>query len=584
VRNVYYASVPASVPDNGNRIATIDPTTGQVSYSAPVGSDPNVLALAADASVLYVGLDGSSDLVKLALPGMTELGRAKLTGASSQLYAESIAVSPADPAVAAVSVASRAMIPGQVGVVLLRDMVTQPKTHHGSSLVTFDSAGTTLYGLNIETTEFGLRRIQVLADGLVEDLLIVDAVDGVAQAFGFAGGRVIAGHVLYDAPGLTKAGTVSSPSDCRPQRSGSLLLCFNVSDYNTGPGRILLADSGTFVIGASLAYTASEPGGPRRLVEGPTGQIAISYPVNTSGLVSKIRLFTSVQLMTPPAPAAPSWPVTAFLTVDGQALDVAITHNSLVYDSSRNVYYASVPGSVIGAGNSIAAIDPATGQVMHSAPVGSEPNALAIAANGSVLYVGLDGSGEVERLALPSMTPQGRTRLVVDPVFGQARANRIAVSPADPAVAAVSMDWLLGTHAGVALLRDMVMQPRRTQAYVGGNLVAFDSAGTTLYGLNSESTEYGLRRVQVLADGLLEDLVVVGATRFAPRIGRVLVADSGTFVIGASLQYAPAEPNPPRSLVQGPADQVAISYTAPFASFTTFATPTIRLFSSAQLP
>jgi hypothetical protein len=58
---------------------------------------------------------------------------------------------------------------------------------------------------------------------------------------------------------------------------------------------------------------------------------------------SKIRLFTSDQLLTPPTPPAPSWPVTAFSTADGQGLDIGIAHNSLVYDTGRNVYYASVP-------------------------------------------------------------------------------------------------------------------------------------------------------------------------------------------------------------------------------------------------
>ncbi len=322
-------------------------------------------------------------------------------------------------------------------------------------------------------------------------------------------------------------------------------------------------------------------------------------------------------------------------TTDGQALDVGLVHNSLVYDSSRNVYYASVPGSVVGVGNTIATVNAVTGQVTHSAPIGSEPDALAIAADGSVLYVGLDGSGEVLRLALPSMTPMGRTRLVVDSFFGRTRAEAIAVSPADGTVAAVSMAWFAGfspRHAGATLLRDMVMQPQRTQTHTGSNLVTFDSAGTTLYGLNIETTEFGLRRMQVLADGLLQDFVVTAATGFGVRAlafannrviagpglydtpaltaagvisgasdclpersggqllclsnaigeGRVLVANSGTFVIGASLAYATSEPYLPRRLVQGPAGQIAISYTSSLPSFAT--TPSIRLFTSPQLP
>jgi hypothetical protein len=157
--------------------------------------------------------------------------------------------------------------------------------------------------------------------------------------------------------------------------------------------------------------------------------------------------------------------------LDGSAVDVALAHNSVVYDVVRNVYYASVPGSVIGKGNSIATIDPATGQVSYSATIGSEPNALAIAADASVLYVGLDGSGEVVRLTLPSMTEQGRVQLPVDPNLGPAHARGLAVSPSNAAIAAVSM----GSTFGVALLRDMAMQPKRASIARSHGLLAFDA-------------------------------------------------------------------------------------------------------------
>ena len=63
----------------------------------------------------------------------------------------------------------------------------------------------------------------------------------------------------------------------------------------------------------------------------------------------------------------------------------------------------------------------------------------------------------------------------------------------------------------------MVMQPKRTQVHTGSNLVAFDSAGATLYGLNTETSEFGLRRIQVLADGLAQQLVVSAATSYGTR-------------------------------------------------------------------
>lgn len=91
---------------NGNRIAIIDAATGTLSYSgATVGSEPGALALSSNDDVLYVGLNGTGDVVKLRLPDMAELWRARLPASSffGQLFAERIAVSPLDADVVAVS-------------------------------------------------------------------------------------------------------------------------------------------------------------------------------------------------------------------------------------------------------------------------------------------------------------------------------------------------------------------------------------------------------------------------------------------------------------------------------------------------
>src|SRR6185295_9202643 len=53
-----YASVPSSV-GNGNSLQAIDPTTGLVTSSTFVGSEPNKLAISDDGHSLYVSLDGS---------------------------------------------------------------------------------------------------------------------------------------------------------------------------------------------------------------------------------------------------------------------------------------------------------------------------------------------------------------------------------------------------------------------------------------------------------------------------------------------------------------------------------------------
>lgn len=212
-----------------------------------------------------------------------------------QSIAKALAVSPADASVAAVTMGLN------IGVGLLRDMALQPKrasvfSYYGNNLLAFDTAGTTLYGLNNETSDFPLRRFPVLADGLADDLVVTAAINFGTQALSFSNNRVIAGNTLYDAPALTPAGLISGASDCVPQRAGALLLCLAIQDFSSGQGRVLVADSGTFVIGASLLAATNEPyPANRRLAQGPAGQVAISY-TNSFFNPPRVRLFSSAQL------------------------------------------------------------------------------------------------------------------------------------------------------------------------------------------------------------------------------------------------------------------------------------------------
>ena len=620
-RNLFYASVPAAVSGTGDRIAIIDPAAQTIDFSAPVGADPGALAISADNSTLYVGLDGTGEVLRLALPSMAERGRVKLVSHPifGQSTAKDIAASPGDPAVAAVAMGW----PGNAtSVALLRDMVMQPKVA-ASELLAFDSTGTTLYGLKLAFGSNDLSRMQVLADGLVEQANVTFAASG-AGTLPFANGRVIAGRAFYNAPDLTAAGIVSAASYCRPRRSGTQLLCLSLGASNVGT--LMLADAETFVFQDSLVVALSE-GPPGEVVEGPPGLVALRYG-------NGIRLFSSDKLVSVASKPAPAWPIASFSSSAWRIVDIGIVHNWLAYDSVRNRYYAAIPGYVQGVSNSIATIDPATAEMTYSSPIGSEPRALAISADAKWLYVGLDGSGEVLRLALPSMAVQARVRLPRDPVFlNQLGVRTIAVSPIDSGVVAVSLGRLstLGSpnvfspSPGVVLLREMVLQPNRVDTI--NDLIAFDSGGSTLYGVNTSTSEWGLRRLRVLADGLVEqsaiagsdivgralgftnNRVVVGATlreaMTLTRIGaipgasvcwpqrtgnnllclgdssdvaRLFVADSATFAAGRPITYASVGNDFPTAVVQGPPQQVAISYPRPHEF------PMIRLFSSPQLP
>src|SRR4026208_1393331 len=54
-----YASLPSAAGSGGNSIAAIDPTTGLITSTTFIGSEPNKLALSDDGHSLYVSLDGA---------------------------------------------------------------------------------------------------------------------------------------------------------------------------------------------------------------------------------------------------------------------------------------------------------------------------------------------------------------------------------------------------------------------------------------------------------------------------------------------------------------------------------------------
>lgn len=306
-RRRYLASVPGSVPNVGNRIAIVDATTGAVSYSGPVGSEPGALALAPDGSALLVGLNGTGELLKLRLPDFAEQWRVTLpSGFFGATRAETIAVSPLDPEVVAVSLYRASVSPRHDGVVLVRAGVVQPRRtqdHTGSNLVVFDADGSRLYGYNNESTEFGLRRIAVLADGLQEEAVVPNAAsDGFAirslDRVGAAGGRVLLGRSLYATPALALAGEVGAgTSACRWHAEAAGIVCLGTA--GNGDRTVVAADPASLVLTAApvFARAAGNPPEIGQIVPGGRGLVALRVgPVSVFQPATAVWLFASPQL------------------------------------------------------------------------------------------------------------------------------------------------------------------------------------------------------------------------------------------------------------------------------------------------
>jgi hypothetical protein len=186
---------------------------------------------------------------------------------------------------------------------------------------------------------------------------------------------------------------------------------------------------------------------------------------------------------------------------------IPLPRRDLVYDADRSVYYATVGADDSTNRNRLAVIDANSGVTSFSREIGTAPGTVAIAGDSSVLYVGLQGSGEVVKLALPSMAELARFRLPIEPFRRtQYLPEDIAVSSAEPDLIAVSM-YLpvtrLTRHAGILVARGMVPLPKRTSASGDGNLLAFSPDGTTLHSSNNESqgTVVPIRQFGIGVDG-----------------------------------------------------------------------------------
>lgn len=191
---------------------------------------------------------------------------------------------------------------------------------------------------------------------------------------------------------------------------------------------------------------------------------------------------------------------------------VPVTANDIAGDPVRQLIYASVPSAAAKYGNSIVTIDVATGTVLGSVFVGSEPNRIAVSDDGQFLYVALDGSSSVQRLLLPSMALDVRVSLGSDNFFGPNTALDLQVAPGSPhvwAVSAGSAGVSPAAQKGVTVYDDATPRPvsaGRNSTHGGFDLllgaITFVKDASTIAGANNESTGFDLYILPISASGV----------------------------------------------------------------------------------
>jgi hypothetical protein len=181
-------------------------------------------------------------------------------------------------------------------------------------------------------------------------------------------------------------------------------------------------------------------------------------------------------------------------------LDLAA--KALVWDASRQVIYASVPGSAGTQGRSLAIVDPASATVRATVPVAGEPSLLALSDPPQYLYATL-ATSSIQRFQLPGLTADLKVALGSDPNFGSYEAIDLQAAPGAPETFAVSRGGL-GRGPGLLSWGGLVVYdrdvPRLAAPGLAGDGTAFDRFQwgldtSRIYAMNADA---GARKLFVL--------------------------------------------------------------------------------------
>ncbi len=223
---------------------------------------------------------------------------------------------------------------------------------------------------------------------------------------------------------------------------------------------------------------------------------------------------------------------------------VDLATNDLAWSTVHEKIYATVPGSVVAHGNSVAQIDPVAATIETSSFVGSEPGTLNASDDGQFLYVALGGANSIRRKTLPSLQQDILIPLAADPTYGSLFANDVQVAPGLPhtvAVARRTSSNFSSTAAGVVIYDDAVARPLVAASAGSGlalNWLQWEQDATLLYGNTSENTSFAVAHVNVGASGptVAYSQRNVGT---AFNFGRLHLADGLLYADGGEI-YDPA--------------------------------------------
>jgi hypothetical protein len=493
-----HATVPGSAGATGNTITDIDPFAGTLGQSVFVGSEPNKLALSADGQVLYAGIDGAAAIRRFDVASHTaglQFPLGTEPGFNSPSLALDIAIAPGNSNLLAVARSQTGASPPSGSAVVFDNGVQRPSTTGNVDSLAFSASGSTLYGSSsfsfLQTftidgsgaTFSGTNPFQIGSDIQFENGIV----------YGASGMAV---NPTTDTLVGTFAGVGSGPFVVDAAVGRAYYITGNSTSLNQTI-TLRAFDLNTFVpLGETTI--ADVDGGATSLVRwGPNG-LAFRTSGNQVFLIqtSLIPSGTPVPSPTPtPSPTATPTPTPSDVSVRR----VQLPANDIIYNSSNQTIYCSVPSSVGLGGNSITPLNPTNGSIGTPVFVGSEPNKLALTDDKQKLYVGIDGAASVRVFDIPTQTPGLQFFLESEFLSNPFKAADLAPVPGTSNSVAVAR--VSSFPFGLISIYDSGV--KRSNSASAGAEIEFGTSAARLYGSGTFGGE--LTQFNVSASGLSFD-------------------------------------------------------------------------------
>lgn len=257
------------------------------------------------------------------------------------------------------------------------------------------------------------------------------------------------------------------------------------------------------------------------------GSLSCTASVNSTAIDSNFSNNTGFKLVS-----------VGFQSAADSINQLRLNANNLIYDSSRNLLWASIPNTVDAPlGRSVVSINPVNGLISDPIPINANPraNCIALSANGRYLYLGLSDSPELHRIDLTANPPSSvRIPLGLNQWGDAAYAEDIEVLDGD------GTSFLLTTYGddGAAVYDGAVRRPTRSGIYTSDRIERTSTANV-FASYQNYSSGFQFSRLTVNASGVTATQTasnVIGGYYVDIRgAGNLVVSSSGLLADSSTL-------------------------------------------------